>query len=239
MERRDFIATGIALPSALRTMVRAPEPMVRASGADEAFEDLVEIVQERMLEHGIPGAAFGVIKDGEIQTRALGVTNVEDPRPATTDTIFELASLSKTVTATAAMTLVQQGELDLDAPVRRYVPTFRVQDEVVSASVTLRDLLTHSPGWEARYSVEEGEVSPRPLGRDHRGPDPARAVRESLELQQFGLRPHRAAGRDRYGDGLPRRVGGVGLRALGARSRVRPHRGDHYLASRCRPSAGP
>ena len=115
-----------------------------------------------MLEHGIPGAAFGVIKDGEIQTRALGVTNVEDPRPVTTDTIFELASLSKTVTATAAMTLVQQGELDLDAPVRRYVPTFRVQDEVVGASVTLRDLLTHSPGWEARYSVEEGEGA---LGR--------------------------------------------------------------------------
>ena len=51
-----------------------------------------------MREHGIPGAAFGVVKDGQLQTAALGVTSVEDPRPVTADTIFELASLSKTVT---------------------------------------------------------------------------------------------------------------------------------------------
>ena len=166
MQRRDFLATGIALPGALRAMVRSPDARgsskrgstVRStSHTDERFEELVRLVEERMREHGIPGAAFGVIKDGQLQMRALGVTSVEDPRPVTTDTIFELASLSKTVTATAAMALVQQGRLDLDAPVRGYLPTFRVQDEAASASVTLRDLLTHSAGWEARYSVEEGE----------------------------------------------------------------------------------
>ena len=155
MERRDFLAAGIALSGALRTkLVPAPEPPSRT---EERFDDLVQLVEERMREHGIPGVALGVIKDGELQMRGLGVTNVEDPRPVTTDTIFELASLSKTVTATAAMALVEQGKLDLDAPVRQLIPTFRVQDEGVSSSVTLRHLLTHSVGWEARYSVDRGD----------------------------------------------------------------------------------
>jgi CubicO group peptidase (beta-lactamase class C family) len=115
-----------------------------------------------MKEHQVPGVSFGVIKDGVLQMRSLGVTSVEDPRPVTDDTMFELASLSKTFNATAAMALVQQGKLDLDAPVRKVIPGFRVQDEQVSAAVTLRHLLTQTVGWEARYSVEEGEGA---LGR--------------------------------------------------------------------------
>ena len=174
---------GLALPPSLRSAVRSAEggspqgpaaappraaasseasPRDPGSRSDERFEGLVRLVEERMLEHEIPGAAFGVINNGELQLRALGVTTVEDPRPVTNDTVFELASLSKTVTATAAMSLVQQGRLELDAPVRRYLPSFRVQDETASASVTVRNLLTHTGGWEARYSVEDGEGA---LGR--------------------------------------------------------------------------
>lgn len=109
-----------------------------------------------MDEHRIPGAALGVIKNGTVRTQAFGVTSVEDPRPVTPDTVFELASLSKTVTATAVMTLVEQGRLDLDARVRRYLPDFGVRDPHASAGVTVRHLLTHTPGWEARYDVGEG-----------------------------------------------------------------------------------
>jgi CubicO group peptidase (beta-lactamase class C family) len=167
MERRDFLAAGVALPAALGGLVRSSTPRearppTRGYRSDPIFDELIRLVEARMREHGIPGAALGVVKGGALQMRALGVTSVEDPRPVTTDTIFELASLSKTVTATAAMVLVQQGKLDLDAPVRRYLPDFRVQDEGASAAVTLRHLLTHSVGWEARYSVQDGEGA---LGR--------------------------------------------------------------------------
>jgi CubicO group peptidase (beta-lactamase class C family) len=55
------------------------------------------------------------------------------------------------------MALVQQGKLDLDARVRRYFPAFRVQDEAAGAAITLRHLLSHSAGFEPRYSVQEGE----------------------------------------------------------------------------------
>ena len=168
MERRKFLAAGGALPIALRTMVpdgtetstfRPRAPAVRS---DERFEEMVKIVESGMREHNVPGVALGVIKDGQIQLRSLGVTSVDDPRPVTDDTLFWIASLSKTFAATAAMTLVQQGKLDLDAPLRRVIPDFRVQDEEVSATVTLRHLLTQSAGWEATYNVEEGEGA---LGR--------------------------------------------------------------------------
>jgi CubicO group peptidase (beta-lactamase class C family) len=156
MKRRHFLAASLALPAALRTTLH-PTTNPRSARVHEPFEDLVRLAEERMRQHGIPGAALGVIKDGATQMRALGVTSVEDPRPVTPDTVFELASLSKTVTASAVMALVQQGKLDLDAPVRRWIPTFRVQDEAASASITLRHLLTHSSGFEPRYTVEQGD----------------------------------------------------------------------------------
>jgi CubicO group peptidase (beta-lactamase class C family) len=176
MKRRDFLAAGIALPLTLRgasldvastdrssTPLRSDRPVSpRARDVHEPFADLIQLVEARMREHGIPGAALGVIKDGQLQMRGLGVTSIEDPRPVTDGTIFELASLSKTVTAHAVMALVQQGKLDLDAPVRRYIPSFRVQDEAASAAITTRHLLSHTAGFEPRYSVGEGEGA---LGR--------------------------------------------------------------------------
>lgn len=154
MNRRSFLAAAaVPLVSGLRM----------AEGAlQNPFDELSRLVEERMRELGIPGAAFGVIRNGEIQMRGFGVTSVDDPKPVTPQTVFELASLSKTVTATAVMRLVEQGKLDLDAPVRRYLPAFRVQDEEASTRVTLRNLLTHSPGWEANYTVED-------LGRESLG----------------------------------------------------------------------
>ena len=124
---------------------------------DERFSEMVRIAEASMKEHNIPGVAFGVIKDGQIQIRSLGVTSVEYPSPVTDETRFHVASVSKTFAATAAMTLVQQGKLDLDAPIRRVLPDFRVQDEKAAATVTLRNLLTQSGGWEHPYNVGEGE----------------------------------------------------------------------------------
>lgn len=111
-----------------------------------------------MREHGVPGLALGIIHDGKVTVRGLGVTNIEDPLPVTAHTVFPIASISKTFAATAAARLVEQGKLDLRAPVRAYLPDFRVRDENVSRSVTVRHLLTHTGGWEGQVSgPERGE----------------------------------------------------------------------------------
>jgi hypothetical protein len=96
--------------------------------ADAGFEALAALVTEKMTEYGIPGVAFGVVKDGRMTLRGFGTTNVDNPQEMTPQTVFPIASISKTVTATAIMRLVEDGKLDLEAPVRRYLPEFEVQD---------------------------------------------------------------------------------------------------------------
>lgn len=122
------------------------------------FDAIVSLAQAKMREHRVPGVAIGIIDNGVVTIRGFGVTNVEDPIPVTEHTIFPIASISKTFAATAVMRLVEQGKLDLKAPVRKYLPEFRVADEAVSRDVTLWHLLTHTGGWEGQVSgPERGE----------------------------------------------------------------------------------
>lgn len=126
--------------------------------ADARFEDIVSLAEAKMREYRVPGVALGILENGAATLRGLGVTSIEDPLPITDHTVFPIASISKTFAATAVMRLVEQGKVDLKAPVRRYLPDFRVQDEAVSRDVTIWNLLTHTSGWEGQVSgPERGE----------------------------------------------------------------------------------
>ncbi len=142
-------------------------PRAESRGAPHAqgprpFDTLVTFAEARMREHGIPGVAIGVFTDGAITTRGLGVTNVDTPLPVTEHTVFPIASISKTFAATAMLRLVEQGKVDLRAPVRKYLPEFRVRDEQVARDVTVWNLLTHSAGWEGQVvGPERGDDTMR------------------------------------------------------------------------------
>jgi CubicO group peptidase (beta-lactamase class C family) len=123
--------------------------------ASARFDALVSLADTKMKEYGIPGVALGVISGADVSVRGLGVTNVEDPLPVTPHTVFPIASVSKTFAATAMMRLVEQGKVDLHAPVRTYLPEFRVRDEAASRDVTVWHLLTHLGGWEGQVSGPE------------------------------------------------------------------------------------
>lgn len=109
-----------------------------------------------MDEYRVPGVAVGLLHEGERYTAGFGVTNVNHPLEVTGGTLFQIGSITKTMTATVLMMLAQAGEVDLDAPVRQYLPTFRVQDEEASAGVTVRNLLTHSAGWVGDFFEDTG-----------------------------------------------------------------------------------
>jgi CubicO group peptidase (beta-lactamase class C family) len=104
-----------------------------------------------LAEYGIPSAAVGVLHNGEITEFAVGVKNVESNENATTDTVYQCGSMTKTWTALAFMRLVDEGKVDLDEPVRTYLPDFTVADPDVSAKVTPRHLLYHTSGIEEAY----------------------------------------------------------------------------------------
>jgi CubicO group peptidase (beta-lactamase class C family) len=115
--------------------------------ADPDFRELDAKIRAGMARYGVPGVAVGVLAWGREYVQGYGVTNVDYPVPVDGDTLFRIASTTKTFTGTVVMRLVEQGKLDLDAPVRRYLPDLRLADESVAGRVTVRQLLNHSAGW--------------------------------------------------------------------------------------------
>jgi CubicO group peptidase (beta-lactamase class C family) len=111
------------------------------------FEAVSEAARESLQRFGVSGAAIGIEHDGAEAVAGWGVTSIENPLDVDADTLFQIGSITKTVTGTIAMYLVEQGELDLDAPLRRYLPELRLADADVAARVTMRHLLTHTGGW--------------------------------------------------------------------------------------------
>jgi CubicO group peptidase (beta-lactamase class C family) len=120
---------------------------------------LSEFVEATAGRFGIPGVAVGVWAHGEEAYACHGVTSLENPLPIDRDTLYVLGSVTKTFTATALMRLVAEGRVELDAPVRRYVPELRLADEGAAAAVTVLHLLNHTSGlgWDLLVDTGEGD----------------------------------------------------------------------------------
>jgi CubicO group peptidase (beta-lactamase class C family) len=115
------------------------------------------VVLEAMARLHVPGVSIGWFLDGAEHVAGFGITNIEQPLPVDGDTLFQIGSITKTVTGTAITRLVEMGRLDLDRPVRAYLPGLRLSDEDVAARVTLRHLLTHTGGWLGDYFDDFGD----------------------------------------------------------------------------------
>jgi CubicO group peptidase (beta-lactamase class C family) len=122
----------------------------------EVFDRVCGAVRASMEETQTPGVAVGLLHDGEEHVAGFGVTSTENPLEVTPETLFQIGSITKTFTGTAAMRLVERGELDLDEPVRTYLPDLKLSDEDVAARVTMRHLLTHTGGWVGDYFDDYG-----------------------------------------------------------------------------------
>jgi len=107
------------------------------------------LMSERIKEMGIPGVAYGVVIDDEVvQVKGLGVRDVAAGAPADADTVFRIASMTKSFTALAILKLRDAGKLSLDDPVARYVPELSAWQRPTSDSgpITIRHLLSHTAG---------------------------------------------------------------------------------------------
>ncbi len=103
-------------------------------------------ISAQMQTNHIPGVALGLVHNDQVMhVQGFGTAD-STGRAVTTHTPFILASVSKSFTALAVMQLVEAGKVELDAPVQRYLPWFRVADPVASARITLRHLLYHTSG---------------------------------------------------------------------------------------------
>lgn len=128
----------------LAALLPLAAPLPQAA-PDVNYAQIEAYLDERFEATGIPGAAYAIIDlEGETLTAAWGEDG--DGEPVATDTPFLWGSVAKPVTSTAVMTLVEDGLLDLDAPVVDYLPDFRLSDPDTSDRITLRHLLEQSSG---------------------------------------------------------------------------------------------
>jgi len=116
------------------------------SREQQSLTQIDTYLQSKMRELRLPGLALAIVQDDQvIYQRGFGKADPSG-RAVTPQTPFVLGSLSKSFTALAIMQLVEAGKINLDAPVQRYLPWFRVADLDASARVTIRHLLTHTSG---------------------------------------------------------------------------------------------
>ena len=145
------------LAIALGSASTAPSP---APGPRTAFAPVDAILTEAVARHAFPGGVVAIGRSGGLgHLRTVGRVSWEtSSAPVRADTIYDLASLTKLVaTATAAMVLVDQGRLDLDAPVSKYLPAFTAY---AGGKARVLDLLAHSaglPAWAGLYKDVRGE----------------------------------------------------------------------------------
>jgi CubicO group peptidase (beta-lactamase class C family) len=168
-------ATLPALGETRKVSAQAAGTPVPGAGLDAITSDLDAFVAKRMAELQVPGVAVGIVAGNDEYAAGFGVTNLDHPNPVDTETLFQIGSTTKTVTGTALMRLVEEGKVDLESPVREYLPDFRVADASVSEEVLVRHLVTHSPGWSGDDFTDTG-----------RGDDAlARYVDEMSDLPQI------------------------------------------------------
>jgi CubicO group peptidase (beta-lactamase class C family) len=115
------------------------------------FFALEQQIEARMKAGHVPGFALAIVQDQKvIYVRGFGYTavenNVECGLPVTPQTLFRIGSVSKSLTGVAVMRLVEAGKLDLDTPVKNYIPWLKFSEAGAVDSVTLRMLMSHTSG---------------------------------------------------------------------------------------------
>ena len=170
------LAVTASLTPAIPVSAAAAEPvggetvMGDSAAGPDRLAEVEAYLREHMATLKAPGAGYAVVRGDEVVAQAAwGVDG--DGRPFTPQTPLVLGSTSKSFTALAVMQLVEAGRVELDAPVRTYLPWFRLADDDAAARITVRQLLLQTsglPGVATRGLTDRYDNSPGALERSVR-----------------------------------------------------------------------
>ena len=142
----------LTLAVACTASLPAKEPPPR-----EALAGIDAIIDQALQTYQVPGASVAVVVGDEVvHAKGYGFRDVEKKIPVTPETQMPIASITKQFTVGALGTLVRQGKLEWDKPVREYLPDFRLHNEYATSHVTPRDLVTHRTGLPRHDAVWYG-----------------------------------------------------------------------------------
>jgi CubicO group peptidase (beta-lactamase class C family) len=147
------------------------------SAADGEFPEVTERMRQFVEDNAISGAVTLVGHQGKVvHLSAVGLANIEHRRPMTADTMFRIMSMTKPITGTAVMILVDEGKLSIDDPVEKFLPAFaeaKLKDGQSVQGLKIRHLLTHTSG----------------LGGDQRCETSLAATADMLAKRPFNFQP--------------------------------------------------
>jgi len=136
----NFAQGGATMTFALQRSKPAEDALAALAGFDEWLDAAREAWK-------VPGIAVAIVHGGEmVYAKGSGLRDIDSKLPVTPDTLFAIGSSTKAFTTFVLATLADEGKLDWDAPVRRYIPEFRLHDPMASERITARDLVTHRSG---------------------------------------------------------------------------------------------
>lgn len=119
------------------------------------LSDLQHYADDIVAEHNIPAISLAVWQGGQLRQGASGILNLETGVKATTDSIFQIGSITKVMTASLIMQLVDEEKLNLDKPIKHYLPDFGIADPKASEQITVRQLLNHTSGMAGDFFPDD------------------------------------------------------------------------------------
>ena len=154
-------------------------------------QKLDELIQKTITTFDVPGMSVGVLKDGKvIYSKGFGVRSLTSKLPMTPETLVGIASNSKGFTCTALAILADEGKLDWDDKVTKFLPDFKMYDDYVTREITIKDLVTHRAGLglgqgDLMFFPEGGNISTEQLIHNVRYLKPAHSFRNTMDYNNI------------------------------------------------------
>jgi CubicO group peptidase (beta-lactamase class C family) len=124
--------------------------------SNAVLESLSARLSHAVEQHGVPGAQVAVLKDGRIWEAAAGKVSLATGVDTTVDSVFQIGSITKVWTATLVMQLADDGLIDLDDKLVTHLPGFALADAEAAASITIRQMLSHTAGFDGDIFTDTG-----------------------------------------------------------------------------------
>lgn len=150
-------------------------------------QKLDELIQNTIKTFDVPGMSVGVLKDGKvIYSKGFGVRSLNNNLPMTPETLVGIASNSKGFTCTALAILADEGKLNWDDKVTKFLPDFKMYDDYVTQELTVKDLVTHRAGLglgqgDLMFFPEGGTMTTEQLLHNVRYLKPAHSFRNTMD----------------------------------------------------------
>jgi CubicO group peptidase (beta-lactamase class C family) len=166
MQRKIFLILAIIISAAIiisgcTTAPKKPDPII-AGNYDYVKEHITWLAKKEMKKNQVVGLSIALVDDQKtVWAQGFGYADLKNKKPATPETVYRIGSISKLFTVMATMQLAEQGKIDIDQPLKSYLPEFSVKTRFPDADpITLRSIMTHHSGLPS--GVSKGMWSSEP-----------------------------------------------------------------------------